>query len=524
MDYNQLIADCSFAFGSGQFENALEMAQKAIEVEPNKFEGYNWAGKACISLGRPEEAVGYFKKVVSFSNMNGNAFFMLGYAQAYANQLSDALRSFSKALELNCDNVLRGQIYKMIAMVNASQGDYQNAIKNYEQAEEIANLDYEIIEQKAACYASLKDYHNAISTINQIKLLRPSDYKAYSMATNIFFEVGLFDEAKAELDRAKKFADLSMDYYLDLLNYTLLKNPDNESQEYLTEKLNASIALIDEALAKGKPTAAQVYDLYMRAAQVYLSLDNPQQTIRILDAAVNPISTFNNGFSVSLDSQSDVEDAVTPTEMLSPEAEEAVMQERWDNGELDEFRDAVETALMQSTAEEAEDVADEVALYLTPPEVLPANEEDSQPYSLSGEFSFTQEQKDMRNAIYLSAYERLQDYDNMFQKARELQSSSILANQYSGMYYELKVSKYTNQENWQRKYKDRINYWTKRIIEDPLDFVSASYRIRSYIDLGDFAKAEQLCSDLPAEAKKTLMEEIDKAKSEGGGGNGNINQ
>ncbi len=55
------------------------------------------------------------------------------------------------------------------------------------------------------------------------------------------------------------------------------------------------------------------------------------------------------------------------------------------------------------------------------------------------------------------------------------------------------------------------------MLEDPTDFVSASYRIRSYIDLEDFDNAEQLCSCLPTDVKEALMEEINKAKAQGGG-------
>ena len=62
-------------------------------------------------------------------------------------------------------------------------------------------------------------------------------------------------------------------------------------------------------------------------------------------------------------------------------------------------------------------------------------------------------QHDMRNALYITAYELLEDYDSMLQKAKEMQASSIVANQYSGIYYELKVGKYTNKENWQKKLK-----------------------------------------------------------------------
>ena len=127
-----------------------------------------------------------------------------------------------------------------------------------------------------------------------------------------------------------------------------------------------------------------------------------------------------------------------------------------------------------------------------------------------------QAQSEMRNTLYISAYEALGDYDSMLEKARELQSSPIIANQYNGIYFELKAGKYTNKENWEKKYRERISFWTKRMLEDPTDFISASYRIRSYIDIGDYDNAEQLCACLPTDVKGPLMEELGKAKKQGG--------
>ena len=133
----------------------------------------------------------------------------------------------------------------------------------------------------------------------------------------------------------------------------------------------------------------------------------------------------------------------------------------------------------------------------------------------------TDVQRDLLNGLYLSAYELQNDYDKMLEMAAELQSSAYTANRYLGIYYELRIGKLKGAENWQKKYRDRLNFWTKRMLEDPTDYVSASYRIRCYIDLGDFENAELLCSCLPPEVKDELSEEIRKAKAQGDGENGN---
>ena len=59
--------------------------------------------------------------------------------------------------------------------------------------------------------------------------------------------------------------------------------------------------------------------------------------ITILDAAVNPVYAFNNGFSVLSDEVSEESAASTSCVELSPEDEEAIMQEKWESGPYKEY-------------------------------------------------------------------------------------------------------------------------------------------------------------------------------------------
>ena len=175
MVYNELIANSNTAFGGNQFDIAFDYAKEAISMAPNQAEGYFCAGKACMSMDSVHDAVKYFSKAVELDKKNGNGFFLLGYSQILADEPVNALKSMTKALETNCDNSLKSQIYKMMCMINTDQGDYENALLNIKQAESYIGLDYELLQQKAGCYASLQDYHKTVFTLNQMKLLKPKE-------------------------------------------------------------------------------------------------------------------------------------------------------------------------------------------------------------------------------------------------------------------------------------------------------------------------------------------------------------
>ncbi|MGN0470854.1 MAG: tetratricopeptide repeat protein [Acutalibacteraceae bacterium] len=525
MSYKENIANANTALGSGEFEIALKYSEKAISENPKESEGYYSAGKACMSMDLLDKAIEYFKKAVEIENKNGNGYFLLGYAYAMAGKTVEALQSLTEALENDCGEILKGQIYKIMSMINTDKGDFKNALLNIKQAEQYIGLDYELLQQKAACYASLEDYRKTLFTLNQMKLLNPNNYTAYSLAFHIFMDLGIYDEAKAELDRAEKFAELNMDYYNDKVFYALMNNPDKDTDENITEKQLTTIKEIDTALKKGRPNCEQTFEMYLRAAQLYISLENTNKALDCLFAAEDPVTSFNTQFSVLTDdnAENDVlsgfDDAI-----LSPEEEEEILQEKWDNGEFEELDQKMEDAMYEIGDGDPEEITDAMNKYLSPLDAVPEKELKSEDYKLSEDFSMNQTQKDMMNALYLSAYEMNKDYDNMLHKARELQASDNKGTQYSGIYYELKVGKYKNDENWQTKYRDRINFWTKKMFEDPTDYISVAYRIRSYIDLGDFENAEQLCNCMPADMKEPLMKEINKAKSEGGGDNGNTSE
>lgn len=206
MKFDEYIANSNLAFAGGNYSDAVEYAKKAIELEPKSVDGYLCAGKAYMSVEELDEAITCFRRATDLEKHNGNYWFLLGYAQILSGNTADALKSLTRAVESNCDDALKGQIYKMMSMINTDQGDFKNSLVNLEQAEGFVGLDYEILQQKAACYASLKDFHETIFTLNQMKLLQPNRYEPYSLAFNIFMELEIYDEALSELERAEEYA------------------------------------------------------------------------------------------------------------------------------------------------------------------------------------------------------------------------------------------------------------------------------------------------------------------------------
>ena len=516
MSYMENIANSNTAFGSGEYEEALKYAELAINEDSGKADGYYAAGKAYMSLEKPARATEYFSKALSIDKKNGNGYFLLGYSNALAEKTVEALQALTRALENECDEILKGQIYKIIALIDADKNDFENSLLNLKQAEQYVGVDPEILRQKAACYAGMQDYHQTLFTLNQIKLLQPDNYTAYSLAFHVFMDLNMYEEAKAELGRAEEFAKLTMDYYEDRIAFALMHDADKITEDKMPERYYDVLAKIDDALKKGKPNAQQVFEMYLRAAEIYNSMEDYDKALICLDSSVDPVLSFNSGFSVLIND--DISENIVPENMLDPEEEEEKLEEMWENGEFENISEKIEEAIEDIDSDDPEEIAETMQKYLTPLDSISETIESSESeYKLEGDFEPDQLGKDMRNSMYLPIYEHKKDFENMFRKARELQSSTVEGNRYNGIYYELRVGKLRDDANWQKKYNDKINFWMKKMLEDPTDYLSAAYRTRCYIDLGNFEKAEQLCNCLPNEMKETIMAELEKAKANGGG-------
>ena len=65
------------------------------------------------------------------------------------------------------------------------------------------------------------------------------------------------------------------------------------------------------------------------------------------------------------------------------------------------------------------------------------------------------------------------------------------------------------------RYKEAIKFFRNAMIKDPTDIMAVTFRVQCYIDIGDYAEAEEICRLLSREVKEPLLEKIAEAKSGG---------
>ena len=290
----QLFADSRLAFLNQQNDTALMLANDAIKLEPQNADAYKCAGNACMSLEKYDEAVSHYSQAVKHDSANGNRYDDLGFAQATLDKSANAMKSFAKAEELGCTQENLVQLYNVLGIICFDIGRYDDALINLSKAEQLLGVDLDILQRKAVLYGIKNDIRNGLHTANQIKLIAPSDYMGYKIAFKLLIQAKRLEAAAKELTIAAKYANPTMDYYFDGVTLELEKYQTDKDRTHF----DAALATIGKALKTIKPTAQELVDTYINAAEINLQLEKADKTIDCLNAAQNPIGAFNNKFEI----------------------------------------------------------------------------------------------------------------------------------------------------------------------------------------------------------------------------------
>lgn len=92
------------AYHNGQYEKALELFQKAIELNPEFTEGYNNLGLTYTEMSQEEKATEAFKKAIELNPNLAATYNNLGYAFYRLGSYTEAIEMYQEAIGRSKDN------------------------------------------------------------------------------------------------------------------------------------------------------------------------------------------------------------------------------------------------------------------------------------------------------------------------------------------------------------------------------------------------------------------------------------
>lgn len=493
---DQLLADSRLAFLNQQNGKALNLAQEAIKLDPKNADAYKCAGNAYMSMERYDDAIRNYQAAVKNDPDNGNRHYDLGFAYASNNRSANAVSAFAKAEELGCVTENLMQLYHVLGIICFDMGRYDDALTNLSKSEQLVGVDMDVLQRKAVIYGIKEDYRNALHTANQMKLVAPSDYKGYQIAFKLLIQAKRLDAAERELQIAKRFAKIGMDYYFDAITLEVERYGQDKDQRHLESALEQ----LREALSSLKLSVPELIDGYINAAELNLQLEKPDQTIACLNAAQNAVDAYNNGFDVTEQRFETEELTETAVDRMIEEDRIRIMSELGESG----------LEALEGSAPMNYDGSHEFFTELPEPEAK------AERPGLDGKAAEpTPDNIDQINRLFIGAYTLKKDYEQVIRYARMLQGSENPQNTYIGKYSEVNALKELGRPEADSKYQALIRFFRNVMIKDPTDLAAVTFRIQCYVDIGAYDEAEAVCALLTKEMREPMMEKIAEARKGG---------
>ena len=261
---------------NGNYTNAIEDFQKAIDYKPHSIEAHVGMGNALIDrgdVGDHDEANKYFDRATKLSSDNPNNYYNMGVAYAMKNDYDRAIESFTNEIKLNPNYVdayySRGLSYKRKGEYDLSKRDYEKAIEiqdDYLLAYEELGLYYFVVVHNYD--ATIKYLHKAIElkSVNNMVYFaigaayyNKGDYKSailpfekaidlnYQDSITLYQKIGRTYMYNGKYERAREYFQKQMKLSSD----SIVKadaNMNLGSTYFMQKKYDLAIAFFNTAL------------------------------------------------------------------------------------------------------------------------------------------------------------------------------------------------------------------------------------------------------------------------------------
>jgi len=211
------------AFNSN-FNKAMELLKKAIEVQPKNTRALHNLGTAYKELGKLKEAINYYKKVLQIDPKHTNAHYNLGLVFYKLNEFKTAKIYLKKTVEIQNNFALA---FFCLANVHVELKEFNDAVSCYQKAIEINPNLASAHNNLGLVYRGLDDFKNATSHYEKTIQIQPDHAGAHHNLALAFKEMGKFEKAIKSHQTAIKHEpeNLAHYFYLSELKKDIL-NPD----------------------------------------------------------------------------------------------------------------------------------------------------------------------------------------------------------------------------------------------------------------------------------------------------------
>ncbi|OQB53031.1 MAG: TPR repeat-containing protein YrrB [Deltaproteobacteria bacterium ADurb.Bin151] len=196
----------------GNYRQAIEDFNKAIEIKVNYADAYSNRGAAYKGLGNYGQAIEDYNKAIAIKPDEAMAYSNRGNAYKGLGNYQQAIEDYNRAIEMKPDEAMaygnRGVAYKGL-------GNYRQAIEDYNRAIEINPSYVDAYMNRGVAYGILGNYRQAIEDLNKAIEIKPDEAKAYGNRGNAYAGLGHYRQAIEDYNKAIEIKPDYEDAYLN---------------------------------------------------------------------------------------------------------------------------------------------------------------------------------------------------------------------------------------------------------------------------------------------------------------------
>jgi tetratricopeptide (TPR) repeat protein/tRNA A-37 threonylcarbamoyl transferase component Bud32 len=269
--------------GTGEYEDAVDQFQRAVQLEPANEDSYIGLGGAYERLGKPQDAEKTYKKVVQLRPNYWRGYNLLGAFYLRQAQYDDAAQMFQSVIQHTPES-FRG--YANLGATYLYEGKYAEAIKPLEQSLAI-HPTADTYSNVGTAYYYLRRFKEAVQTYEKAVQLNDKDYSNWGNLAEAYYLNA--EPAKADQSFRKAIELAKLDLAVNPQEPQLLKNLA-DYYVMLGDRTSA-LKYLNEALQQSKFDREALF----KAGQVYNHLGETGPAIEWLSKALRagyPVEMF----------------------------------------------------------------------------------------------------------------------------------------------------------------------------------------------------------------------------------------
>lgn len=517
-ELREALMNAEIAYANKQYNEAYRWYKAVLRNSPDDLYVLSKVGSISVPLGKYDEALACFRRIMQLEPGVGDHVFNYANACLFMKNTTEAFAAYVRAEKMGCSEDVLPRLYYQLALICSAQEDRKSALiylKKCEDNDPNGNLALkpDLISEKLKLYMMEEDYTNAEHCAAELVAIQPALLKNYMVYYSILMAHKKYDEAKAVLTSAQKYAvNTTEDRYHVVLQMAAVGIA--ESEEHPDEKLaycHAALRLMYDLLADRDLTQEQYAQVVLTIAEAYTKANEFPEAIQCLKLLL--AESTENAKPLSRTTEQTLQDLTEYEVEQMIQADIALVQQKIYTGELDPNLGLYVQPGYDAYGNEFRYYDPELFACLNPPEdddqseaAVPQNKLEGLVLPLA-----------MREKVYfdlLTAYLAQDNFTEAEKYAMALKYSNNTYYAYFGLYTATMIARKISGLNTKtrKQYDEALAFFRSKAFANPGDTLATVFRARLYAEDGKCRKAEELAMLLPEKDRQSVLDYIESCR------------